>query len=157
MNETNLFMAPFADAMTKTASNEPDPLINVLVSGDADGIRSIMSPEDTAFWKLSEDTRMKLASGHPFSTRDVNSLSDADVSAMTILGDDVAEKCAAYMNFYADVAANERAGRALARNFFLHEKEAAAEQEKLINKVAEDPKFKRALAKKAARELRRRR
>jgi hypothetical protein len=160
----NLFMIPFVETSTseKTAAAGPNEYAQILVSGDPEAIASIMSDEDLAFHKLGEDLMEKLAGGSPLTEHDVDVLDDNEIAALSLLSDgdepgpEVMYKVAAYLEFYNEVAANERAGRNFARAYVQQQKLAAAQQEEDVHKLANHPRFRQAMAKKADTLLRRR-
>jgi hypothetical protein len=154
---SNLFMIPFVEPSPseKTASGGPDEYAQVLVSGDPESIASIMSDEDLAFHKLGEDLMEKLAGGSPLTEQDVDVLDDTEVAALSLLSDgnepgpEIMYKVAAYLEFYNELAANERAGRNFARAYVQQQKLASVRQEEDVQKLANHPGFQMAMATKA--------
>lgn len=153
----NLFNVPFAYRDNeKLASAGPHPVAQALISGDANTLQSMMSDEDLAFFKLSASTMEKMASGVPFSPREVDALPDSTVAALTLLGKEAMFKVAAYLEFYQEVARNEAAGRDMARSLWAHQKTARVKEAQAVEDVADNPEFIAALAKHASAELKRR-
>jgi len=155
----NIFMAPFAYRDNeKLASAGPNPVAQALISGDPDTIAQMMSEQDHAFFKLSSATMEKMASGVPLTDpEEIDKMAEAEIAALTLLGEDAMFKVAAYLEFYQEVARNEEAGRDFARSLWAHQKTAQAQEEQFVEEVADSPEFVDALAKHAAEELSRRR
>lgn len=155
---SNMFLYPFM-RHEKTAGRNGgiDKLASALIAGDYRQVEPLMSEEDHAFQALSRTTREKLASGIPLTARDVNSMGETEIAALTLLGDDAMAKTAAYMEFYNDASMAEAQGRNLARAVVGQEKVAQAEDLLLAQKLASHPAFLQKLASRARRELIRRR
>jgi len=155
----NIYLAPFNDfVLEKTASAESgiSKVARSMVSGDTEEFDSQLSDEDRAFFALSDDTRVKLASGIPLDSDDVNRMPETEIAALTLLGEDAMFKTAAYMEFYNEAAMAEQQGRNLARAAIGQEKLAQASLLVEGEKLASDPRFMRKLGARAAAELKRR-
>jgi len=153
----NAFMIPFEQhSQEKTASAGPNTYAQIFVSGEPEAILSIMGDEDRAFHSLQDDVIEKLASGSPLSSGDIGQLTDTEIGALSLLGEDVMYKSAAYLEFYNQMAADERAGRNFARAVRGMQKEAAAAEAATVNKVASNPAFRQGVVEKLAAELARR-
>lgn len=155
----------------KTASNEPDPVVYALVTGDLEKLAAVMTQEDLAVMQLSNETFDKLASGEVITKADVESMSPEDIAALTLLGDDAHEKVAATAEFYAAVADHDTTARHLARQCYAAAKlaeeqqameaaeaEAASEKQAASTSIAlpADKEERSKLVKAAMEELKRR-
>lgn len=160
-DHANIFLVPFA-SLEKTAEEDKgfNKIARALVSGNPDELESHLTEEDFAFFSLGDGLRTKLASGIPLDGEDIEKLSEVQIAALTVLGEDAMLKTAAYMQFFNEAAMAENQGRNIARAIIGQQKlaqQAQLEQAKKAGiKLAQDPKFRETLSKRAAAELERR-
>lgn len=164
-----LYELPYSQHfLEKTASGGPNEVVQALMSGDFAKMASVLSEEDQAFFAISPDTLIKVAecagSGRGFTEDEINALSETDLAALTLLGDDPFSKVAHQLRFIDDFVEAETGGRMAAHETFSkmaakarqQEMAKAAEEEEAVRQWANTPegREKIAAAIKAEREKR---